>query len=50
MKLAAMKSFIAPRPLHTAMDLARLAAATGLHPRPWREALRDYLQTYWRVH
>ncbi len=46
MKLADMKQFIAPRPVHTALDVSRLAAATGLRPRPWREALTDYLKIY----
>ena len=45
--LAEMKQFLAPRPVHTAMDVSKLAAATGLRPRPWREALRDYLSTYY---
>jgi dTDP-4-dehydrorhamnose reductase len=43
--LAEMKSFIAPRPVHTALDLNRLAAATGLRPRPWQDALTEYLTT-----
>lgn len=47
-RLADMKSFIAPRPVHTSMDVSRLAATTGLRPRPWREALRDYLKTFYR--
>ncbi len=46
-RLADMKSFIAPRPVNTSMDVSRLADATGLRPRPWREALRDYLKTFY---
>lgn len=45
--LSDMKQFVAPRPIYTAMDTAKLAAATGLPPRPWREALTDYLTTYY---
>jgi dTDP-4-dehydrorhamnose reductase len=45
--VADMKQFLAPRPVHTSMDVSRLAAATGLRPRPWREALKDYLTTYY---
>lgn len=45
--LREMSGFIAPRPVHTSMDTARLAAATGLPPRPWREALADYLAAYY---
>jgi len=45
--VATMKSFLAPRPVHTVMDVSRLASATGLKPRPWREALRRYLECYY---
>ncbi len=47
MRLADMTKFIAPRPVHTSLDVTRLAAATGLRPRPWREALAEYLKTYY---
>lgn len=46
-RLADMKQFLAPRPLHTSMEVTKLAGATGLRPRGWREALRDYLTTYY---
>jgi len=49
MCLAEMNSFIAPRPVHTAMDVPKLAAATGLRPRAWREALGDYLRTFYSL-
>ena len=45
LRLAEMKAFVAPRPVHTGMDCGRLAAL-GLAPRPWREALADYIATY----
>lgn len=50
MKLAEMESFIARRPVWTSMEVGKLEHATGRQVRPWRGALRDYLQTYWRVH
>jgi dTDP-4-dehydrorhamnose reductase len=41
-----MTGFLAPRPVHTAMDLAKLKAL-GIPARPWREALREYVRTYY---
>lgn len=35
--------FRAPRPRHTAMSTARLASRIGRMPRPWDEAMRDYV-------
>ncbi len=46
-RLADMTALLAPRPVHTSLDVTRLAAATSLRPRPWREALADYLRTYY---
>lgn len=46
-KLADMKSFIAARPVHTVMDLTKISGAAGVTPRPWREALEEYLRTYY---
>ncbi len=40
--LDSMKAFLAARPRHTAMDTAKLSAATGRPPRPWQEALAEY--------
>ena len=34
---------MAPRPRHSALDLARIES-TGFVPRPWRESLADYLE------
>ena len=44
LKLSEMKSFIAERPRFTAMSTARLEALTGWKPRPWREAMWEYLE------
>jgi len=36
--------FTAPRPVHTAMATGRWEALTGRVPRPWRQALAEYLR------
>ena len=41
--LASMKAFVAPRPPHTVMDTTRLATVTGSTPRPWQEAVEEYI-------
>lgn len=41
--LASMKAFLAPRPPHTVMDSSRLSRVTGRTPRPWQEAVEDYI-------
>lgn len=45
--LADMEAFVAPRPIHTAMCVSKLAEAIGHPLRPWQDALRDYIQTYY---
>ena len=47
--LSALKAFLAPRPPHTAMSTAKLTTVTGAVPRPWQEALEEYLGTKLRV-
>ena len=42
-RLADMKQFIAPRPVFSMLSTHKFAAATGITPRHWREALRDYI-------
>lgn len=42
-RLADMKQFIAPRPVFSMLSTRRLAAATGITPRHWHEALREYI-------
>ncbi len=44
-RLADMKQFVAPRPVHTVLDTSKLAGVTGITPRPWETALHDYIQT-----
>lgn len=43
LELAAMKAFTAPRPRDTVMSTAKLAAVTGLSPRPWQDAVSEYI-------
>lgn len=38
-----MKSFTAPRPVHSILCTEKLTRITGIKPRPWREALREYI-------
>ena len=47
LKLADMAGFIAQRPVHTAMDVEKLAHTLGFRPRPWQEALRAYIGRYY---
>lgn len=42
--LASMTRFVAPRPIHSSMSTARFTRLTGHTPRPWRMALRAYLE------
>jgi dTDP-4-dehydrorhamnose reductase len=42
--LSDMKSFTAPRPVHSILSTEKLTRTTGITPRPWREALREYIQ------
>jgi dTDP-4-dehydrorhamnose reductase len=46
-KMADLKAFIARRPVNTAMSTRKLQAVTGLTPRPWQEAVEEYVRTLW---
>jgi len=46
-KMADLKAFIARRPVYTAMSTKRLATVTGLTPRPWQEAVEEYVRSLW---
>ena len=39
-----MKAFKAPRPVHTILSTEKLSRVTGITPRPWQDAVRDYIQ------
>jgi dTDP-4-dehydrorhamnose reductase len=41
--LSALKAFVAPRPPHTVLSTAKIAAVTGMAPRRWEDALDEYL-------
>lgn len=43
-RLAESTFFKAARPPHTAMSTARFTRLTGITPRPWQEALAEYLR------
>ena len=47
LKMADLKAFIARRPVYTAMSTARLQRTTGLTPRPWQDAVEEYIRTHW---
>ncbi len=47
LKLADFPAFIAKRPAHTTLSTDKLTALTGLMPRPWQEAVDDYVRHYW---
>lgn len=47
--LSALKTFVAPRPPHTVMSTSKLQAVSGAVPRPWRDALDEYLGRKLRV-
>ena len=44
--LADMKNFIAKRPVHTIMATDRYEQWTGRAPRPWQEAVAEYVRDY----
>jgi dTDP-4-dehydrorhamnose reductase len=45
--MADLKAFIAKRPVRTAMSTTRLTALTGLTPRPWQDAVGEYVREIW---
>jgi dTDP-4-dehydrorhamnose reductase len=47
LKLSDMQAFVAVRPPHTALDASKFARLTGITPRPWKEAVKEYF-AHWR--
>lgn len=43
-KLASMKNFIAQRPPYTVLATTKYEKLTGQKPRPWQEAVREYVR------
>lgn len=44
LKLADMRAFIARRPVYTPLSTAKFTQLTGLTPRPWQEAVEEYVR------
>jgi len=44
--LAEMKSFIAKRPVYSVLSTAKYESLTGVTPRPWREAVAEFVREY----
>ena len=47
LKMADLKAFIARRPVYTAMSTSLLQQVTGLTPRPWQDAVEEYVRAHW---
>jgi dTDP-4-dehydrorhamnose reductase len=43
LRMADLKAFIAKRPPYTAMSTEKLARLTGMRPRDWKDAVREYV-------
>jgi dTDP-4-dehydrorhamnose reductase len=43
--LASMKSFVAARPVYTVLATEKFSSLTGIRPRPWQEAVRDFVRS-----
>lgn len=41
--LASVAAFVAPRPANSAMSTAKFTGLTGIQPREWKSALRDFV-------
>ena len=48
-KLADIKAFRSPRPVHTSMDSTKLSGIINQAIPNWRDALREYLTTYYVI-
>ena len=46
LRLAEMKAFVARRPAHTVLSTSRYRQWSGYSPRPWREAVADYVRDF----
>ena len=46
-KMSDITAFIARRPVYTVMSTEKLTRLTGQKPRPWQDAVEDYIRTRW---
>jgi dTDP-4-dehydrorhamnose reductase len=46
LKLSEMKNFIACRPVYTVLSTAKYASLAGGAPRPWRDAVAEYVREF----
>ena len=46
--LASLEAFVAKRPISTVLSTRRFTELTGITPRPWQEAVADYIRHYKR--
>ncbi len=42
--MESIKAFVAKRPVHSVLDSTKLASLGRIPPRPWKEAVREYIQ------
>jgi dTDP-4-dehydrorhamnose reductase len=47
LKLSDMKNWVAPRPVYTVLATDKYRALTGASPRPWREAVAEYVKSFY---
>ena len=45
--MAELKAFVAKRPVYTVLSTSRLEALNGCAPRPWQEAVSEYVRRYY---
>jgi dTDP-4-dehydrorhamnose reductase len=46
--LESLTTLVADRPGYTALDTAKFQELTGVTPRPWEEAVREYVRDHYR--
>jgi dTDP-4-dehydrorhamnose reductase len=44
--LDAMKAFVAKRPVYSVLSSRHCSELTGQNPRPWREAVAEYVRNF----